>query len=677
MARNPPRSSTRPFKKAYAARRRRPVSDAKPSLASPPNPPHRSFPRKCRTSAVYKALNSGRREIRILHVRGNANKEDILDCTLETVSLHSEPKPQYEAISYCWGELQGSSQMRVNGVIVDAPASAIRALRRFRPEAGSRALWIDAICINQADLIERAEQVSRMEHVYRNTSTCLIWLGESRANSALILKSIRFISETLFPQLFPRDDGMTVARDVVYNPLNPSDLFEEGITAQGLIIFFELSWFSRLWVLQEATLPTKALCHWGDYQIPWRHVSRAATWMLDEFPRAERILSGIQYSQGSFTGLVLAEQARRLTTEARVRGTNNTDQQNFVPFPLSTILCNSVSFQASDPRDKFYGILGLVDWPAQRERYLDFLKVDYTRSVQDVSIDATRAAIIQDGSLQILEYTDSITIPLEDFAREDICSWCFALDAPFVRYRYMFFTACRSGDRPVNLTAVSNFENTNVLNLSGYEVSRVTRVLTSKVFDFRDKEKLLGRMVNEAVELLMAAERSDLIWALMSAMTTSLNIPPRTSRSESIWLNFANVFVAFCMKHREQSNDETQAAADLDGVLEPLFKEALWLCCRRRFFLTSDGRVGLGHESVQENDCIAVLFGSEYPCILRPAVQRRHTHKGRSAENSTRDTTERNDHRFVGVANVPGIMDGEAVEAFEAMGTAPTMFSLW
>jgi hypothetical protein len=51
--------------------------------------------------------------------------------------------------------------------------NALLHLRLKRP----RALWIDAICINQADIQERNAQVSLMAFIYRRATRVVVWLG--------------------------------------------------------------------------------------------------------------------------------------------------------------------------------------------------------------------------------------------------------------------------------------------------------------------------------------------------------------------------------------------------------------------------------------------------------------------------------------------------------------------
>ena len=52
----------------------------------------------------------------------------------------------------------------------------------------SRVLWIDAICINQTDIPERNAQVSTMKRTYEEADRVLVWLGEERENSALVMQ---------------------------------------------------------------------------------------------------------------------------------------------------------------------------------------------------------------------------------------------------------------------------------------------------------------------------------------------------------------------------------------------------------------------------------------------------------------------------------------------------------
>ena len=47
-----------------------------------------------------------------------------------------------------------------------ATQNLYQALKHLRSEFRSRIFWIDAICVNQEDLVERSKQVQRMSDIY-------------------------------------------------------------------------------------------------------------------------------------------------------------------------------------------------------------------------------------------------------------------------------------------------------------------------------------------------------------------------------------------------------------------------------------------------------------------------------------------------------------------------------
>ncbi|KAI7490865.1 hypothetical protein KC351_g326 [Hortaea werneckii] len=115
--------------------------------------------------SIWKPLDKEKREIRILLLQPSGEEDDALYADLEIVSLDREPK--YKAISYVWGDALDTTVMFVNGgKVIEITRSLAAALRRFRDSRNFVALWADAICINQADLRERAEQVRMMGQIY-------------------------------------------------------------------------------------------------------------------------------------------------------------------------------------------------------------------------------------------------------------------------------------------------------------------------------------------------------------------------------------------------------------------------------------------------------------------------------------------------------------------------------
>ncbi|KAI7085390.1 hypothetical protein KC356_g5948 [Hortaea werneckii] len=115
--------------------------------------------------SIWKPLDKEKREIRILLLQPSGEEDDALYADLEIVSLDREPK--YKAISYVWGDALDTTVMFVNGgKVIKITKSLAAALRRFRHSRIFVALWADAVCINQENLQERADQVSIMGKIY-------------------------------------------------------------------------------------------------------------------------------------------------------------------------------------------------------------------------------------------------------------------------------------------------------------------------------------------------------------------------------------------------------------------------------------------------------------------------------------------------------------------------------
>ena len=101
---------------------------------------------------------------------------DEISCELEHRTLGS--KPIYEALSYTWGEELVLKPIRVDGQPFFVRENLYNALQNFRLPT-QRTLWVDAICINEADIQERNYQVSLMSYIYSRAQQVLVWLGDA------------------------------------------------------------------------------------------------------------------------------------------------------------------------------------------------------------------------------------------------------------------------------------------------------------------------------------------------------------------------------------------------------------------------------------------------------------------------------------------------------------------
>ena len=145
--------------------------------------------------------------IRLLEL--STDEKSPLEGTLIVVSLKS--RITFYALSYVWGAFDdppyrihcrtGSGSVCTDIPITENCYDALAQVRHSYGKAwwsdGNIRLWVDAICINQADNEEKAHQIPLMEQIYGNASRVLIWLGKGNASSD---NAMEWISRTGFGQ---------------------------------------------------------------------------------------------------------------------------------------------------------------------------------------------------------------------------------------------------------------------------------------------------------------------------------------------------------------------------------------------------------------------------------------------------------------------------------------------
>jgi hypothetical protein len=98
--------------------------------------------------------------------------EDEISCRTSRAELSH--CPDYEALSYTWGDSNVTDEISCNGQGQRVATNLRAALRRLRYPSRPRKLWIDAICVNQG-LNERSQQVRVMSQIYSKARQVVIW----------------------------------------------------------------------------------------------------------------------------------------------------------------------------------------------------------------------------------------------------------------------------------------------------------------------------------------------------------------------------------------------------------------------------------------------------------------------------------------------------------------------
>lgn len=146
----------------------------------------------------HQPLDDTKNEIRILTVLSrdfarNLKRDDQILCTLQHVSLDSSP--EYNALSYTWGEQVDYNVVWVNDQVLSVPKNLFTALQRVQHQSLNCPLWVDALCINQRDEVEKSQQVQRMFQIYKSASWVMVWLGPAADESDIAMKSLSRVGE--------------------------------------------------------------------------------------------------------------------------------------------------------------------------------------------------------------------------------------------------------------------------------------------------------------------------------------------------------------------------------------------------------------------------------------------------------------------------------------------------
>jgi hypothetical protein len=140
-----------------------------------------------------------------------ADWNDRVTCSLEHIALTDNNEPKFVALSYVWGDPDFTHCIMVNGHSFAVTANLYAALRHLRKvsstigfDAAEFPFWIDAICINQADVDEKSLQIPRMREIYSSASQVIAWLGENTVSDE---EKVRFVFEAPVSSLsaLPRD----------------------------------------------------------------------------------------------------------------------------------------------------------------------------------------------------------------------------------------------------------------------------------------------------------------------------------------------------------------------------------------------------------------------------------------------------------------------------------------
>ncbi|CEI67912.1 hypothetical protein FVEN_g7809 [Fusarium venenatum] len=321
-------------------------------------------------------------EIRLLHVQ--SSDSDLICLDLHTVQAPANQR--FWALSYVWGPTDDPAVVLLNGQSFTITRNLYHALYEYRrhiftneSKVTSAWLWVDAICINQNDQVEKSIQVPRMSEIYGKCERVLAWLGPVDNEEE---SSICKLEETLVSFSFSvEEDHVEDSRIKTFLELGKSDIkaaAEVELVRKALGSIGHRPWFRRIWILQEAVLAQKSpilLC--GSCELGYDIFFKTWVLMLNPSEDGQLLYSFMAENPVRFKAIELAYkkilQSRSGTDQEHKKDLAAQEKQCAID--IFKLLNEATELEATVPHDRLYALLGLLSSnPLPKALQLDYIK---------------------------------------------------------------------------------------------------------------------------------------------------------------------------------------------------------------------------------------------------------------------------------------------------------------
>lgn len=290
------------------------------------------------------------------------------------------------------------------------------ALSFLRDEGSARTLWIDALCINQTDLVEKGQQVRKMHRIYEHAYQVLVWLGvpSQESDSALAFATqiyYCFRSDDVEPketyevqEYGDKADRIAASRHLIH-----AEYAGAWIALNKLL---SLQWWSRAWVLQELILAKRAVVVYGKMSATWPVVNCAILIFASTWSLVKTLMKSAMPSIDVVLGGQALQRAVKIAHGRMIKRKHGEDVL-LSPWLTSYFLDMSRSRSCKLQHDKVYSVLGLVSSTV----YDAVSAPNYNRSFQYVYKQIFKAYVQGIGDLVLLCYSQHTD------TQDDLPSW--------------------------------------------------------------------------------------------------------------------------------------------------------------------------------------------------------------------------------------------------------------
>ena len=299
-----------------------------------------------------------------------------------------EKAPPYDAISYTWDNQEMDQTLQLHKGIIKTTKNVVHIISKRASWMQARYLWIDAICIDQSNILEKQSQIRKMRDIYTFAKRTIAWIS---------YEPIPFYDMWLLS--LSNEISRSSTRNTLVHLIAGSN--DSVVHAVQHIIekkkkFLSQKYWSRGWIVQEFALAHEVHIMYGShflsvddlrsYLLPQPLVTliELAGPMIKECKDGAEIkpyvdkdgvpINVVKEPQSTIWTLLFARELISVKKYAS----------------LSTVLSISTHFDTFSPHDKVYSVLGMLE----AEWYK--LQPDYTIPIDDLYLKV--AQILSDKS---------------------------------------------------------------------------------------------------------------------------------------------------------------------------------------------------------------------------------------------------------------------------------------
>jgi hypothetical protein len=375
--------------------------------------------------------------------------------------------------------------------------------------------------------------------------------------------------------------------------------------------------------IQEICLAQDAIVLWGPEEVPWLDVRTAAHWIFDKTTPQDPndpVVPILQRVNTSHADMMTDAQATQLS--------------------LLDALRNFRERNATDPRDKVYGLLSLVT-PKEAAT----VPVNYNSSVGQVYAGTVFSIIQLHSRLTALAF---VSHPRDYRYIDQMPSW-----APnWSDWRLAMNIGYPEKGCPFRASAGELVRESDMKDMGSPELP-LTGILYETVSDVQDVNFPILLEFNylgdihpfvTAMKMVSAMENPEKQW---HKLARTLNAGEAASGyyiselDEADKAAFYGGFIHLMAKMRGASEEELKQYEEYPAASINFRDGAFITSTFRRVFLMSNGSFGMGPQCMAPGDMVVVLYGGNTPYVIRPCGER---------------------YLFMGQAYVDEVMNGEMVQ---------------